>query len=188
MIAQEKTFTAQEFREFTNRPENAGKWFEFINGVIYEAIMPKPIHAIIALRIAHFMLLFVGEHHLGEVVGDGCEFSLPNGDVVIPDAAFVSKEKHDGVPEEYLIAPDLAVEVISPSNRPREMLNKIESYIKNGTRIVWVVYPDEKVVDVWQPAGDGGMLVHKVTLDGTLEGGNVLPGFTLAVKDIFSRA
>lgn len=68
------------------------------------------------------------------------------------------------------------------------MLNKTESYIKNGTRIVWVVYPDEKVVDVWQPAGDGGMLVHKATQDGILEGGDVLPGFKLAVKDIFSRA
>lgn len=179
---------AQEFREFVNRPENTEKWFEFINGVIHEAIMPKPHQAILETRIAHFLITFVYQRGLGEAMGDGCEFSLPNGDVVIPDAAFVSKEKHEGVPDEYLVAPDLAVEVISSSNRPREMLNKIESYIKNGTRLVWVVYPDEKVVDVWRPAGDDGMLVHKVTLDGTLEGGDVLPGFTLAVKDIFSRA
>jgi Uma2 family endonuclease len=187
MIAQEKTFTAQEFREFVNRPENAEKWFEFINGVIYEATMPKPVHAVIALRIAHFLLLFVGENHLGEVVGDGCEFNLPNGDTVIPDAAFVSKEQVEGVPAEYFVAPDLAVEVISPSSRPREVLNKIESYIKSGTRIVWAVYPDEKVVDVWRPANDGGLHVYKVTMEGNLDGGDVLPGFTLAIKDIFSR-
>jgi len=188
MIAQEKTFTTQEFREFINRPENAGKWFEFINGVIYEAAMPKPIHAVIVGLITHFLIVFVHAHDLGEVLADGCEFNLPNGDTVIPDVAFVSKAHHEGVPEEYFIAPDLAVEVISPSNRPREMMNKIESYINNGTRIVWAVYPDEKVVDVWQSADDGGLLVHKVTIEGMLEGGNVLPGFTLAIKDIFSRA
>ncbi|MBI1281171.1 MAG: hypothetical protein GC179_23800 [Anaerolineaceae bacterium] len=177
--------TDEQFEQLINAPENADKWFEMLRGIIYEVIVPTPIHAFIGSLIYRLIANFLDVHPLGFAFADGCMFYLPNGDKVIPDAAFVSKEHVPFVPERYDIAPDLAVEVISPSNKPDDMLLKIESYIECGTRLVWAVYPEEKLVRVWRPDGKGRTSVQKLDLNGILDGEDVLPGFTLAVKDIF---
>ncbi len=177
--------TDEQFEQLIHAPENADKWFEMLRGIIYEVVMPTPIHAFIGSLIYRMIANFLDIHKLGFAFADGCMFYLPNGDKVIPDAAFVSKEHVPFVPERYDIAPDLAVEVISPSNKPDDMLLKIESYIECGTRLVWAVYPEEKLVRVWRPDGKGRTSVQKLDLNGVLDGEDVLPGFTLAVKDIF---
>src|SRR5574337_639512 len=134
-----------------------------VKGVIHEVIMPNPIRDFIASLIYRLFGDFVAQHDLGFAFADGCMFYLPNGDKFIPDAAFVSKERQPTIPAKYEIAPDLAVEVVSPSNKPRDILNKVESYIACGTRLVWVVYPDDKVVDVWRPGRNGRLELE--TLD-----------------------
>jgi len=176
---------AEQFELLINAPENADKWFEMIRGVIYEVVMPTPIHAFIASLIYRLIANFLDTHPLGFAYADGCMFYMPNGDDVIPDAAFVSKERLSIIPARYEIAPDLAVEVISPSNKPDDMLSKIESYIECGTRLVWAVYPEEKLVRVWRPDGKGRASVQKLNITGILDGEDVLPSFTVAVKDIF---
>ena len=187
MVFQERLYTAEEFYEFVNRPENKDKWYELYRGVIYEAIMPSPIHAIISLLIAKVISDFVTKYNLGHVVGDGCHFYLPNGDTFIPDTAFVSKERQPTIPPKFELAPDLAVEIVSPSNRPHEILDKVESYIECGTKLVWVVYPDDKVVDVWSPVEGGGQRKRKLDINGVLDGEDVLPGFKLPVRQIFEQ-
>jgi Uma2 family endonuclease len=179
-------YTGRDLEELQKLPENREKWFELIDGLIYEVIVPSSIHAFIANLIAHFLTRFVMEHELGYVFGDGCVYKLPNGDELIPDASFVAKGR--GVPSfasKLELAPDLAVEVASPSNTERELLNKVSSYLASGTKIVWVVYPKAKVVDVFTPNKDESITLRKVESDGILEGGSVLPGFTLAVSSIF---
>lgn len=84
-----------------------------------------------------------------------------------------------------MIPPDLAVEVVLPSNRPRQMLNKIELYLQSGTRLVWVIYPDERVADVYRMDEDGRLISQKLTLNDSFDGEDVLPQFKLPVKDIF---
>jgi Uma2 family endonuclease len=84
-------------------------------------------------------------------------------------------------------APDLAVEVVSPSNSPRDLLTKIEHYLEFGTQLVWAVYPDEQIVDVYRLADDGGMHIQKFTVGDRLDGENVLPGFSLPVRNIFPQ-
>jgi Uma2 family endonuclease len=186
MVTREPTTLQDEaFERLIHLPENADKWFEMLKGVIYEVIMPNPLHAFIASLIYRLFGDFVVEHDLGFAFADGCMFYLPNGDKFIPDAAFVSKERQPTIPAKYEIAPDLAVEVVSPSNKPREILNKVESYIECGTRLVWVVYPDEKIVDVWRPGQNGRLELQSLNIDGILDGEAVLAGFKLAVKDIF---
>jgi Uma2 family endonuclease len=178
--------TDAEFEARINAPENADKWFEMIKGVIYEVVMPSPLHATIALLIASLLRVFVTERRLGNVVGDGCLFHLPNGDKVIPDAAYISKERSANIPSDYYrVAPDLAVEVVSPSNKPDDILDKVESYIECGTRLVWVFYPEEQFVRVWRPTDNGRTSVEKLDINGTLDGEDVLPGFSVSVKDIF---
>jgi len=175
----------EQFELIINAPENADKRFEMLRGVICEVNNRPPIYPYIGSLIYRMIANFLDFHPLGFAFADGCMFYLPNGDKVIPDAAFVSKEHVPFVPERYDIAPDLAVEVISPSNKPDDMLLKIESYIECGTRLVWAVYPEEKLVRVWRPDGKGRTSVQKLDLNGILDGEDVLPGFTLAVKDIF---
>ncbi|MCA0457314.1 MAG: Uma2 family endonuclease [Chloroflexi bacterium] len=186
MVIRDPIKTSQaQFELLINAPENADKWFEMLSGIVYEVVMPTPIHAFIGSLIYRMIANFLDLHPLGFAYADGCMFYLPNGDNVIPDAAFVSKERLPFVPARYDLAPDLAVEVISPSNKPDDMLLKIESYIECGTQLVWAVYPEEKLVRVWRPDGKGRASVQKLDLSGVLDGEDVLPGFSLAVKDIF---
>jgi len=204
MLMERQRVTQDEFRAYIEQPENADKWFELMDGVIHEVIMPKPIHAkvimpkpihaIVALIVAGILRTFVIPRKLGQVVGDGCLFYLPNGDTVIPDAAYVSHEREPGIPDEYHIAPDIAVEVISPSNKPRQVNEKIESYLASGTRQVWVLYPEQRVLvlypeqrvlDVWTPGAEGTANKRKYTAADTLTGGDVLTDFSVAVSELF---
>lgn len=185
MLLERQRVTQDEFRAYIEQPENADKWFELMDGVIHEVIMPKPIHAIVALIVAGILRTFVIPRKLGQVVGDGCLFYLPNGDTVIPDAAYVSHEREPGIPDEYHIAPDIAVEVISPSNKPRQVNEKIESYLASGTRQVWVLYPEQRVLDVWTPGAEGTANKRKYTTADTLTGGDVLTDFSVAVSELF---
>jgi Uma2 family endonuclease len=108
--------------------------------------------------------------------------------VRLPDVAFVARARQpvlEGV--EFPFAPDLAVEVVSPGDSAAEVLDKVALYLQAGTRLVWTVYPDEETVYVWQAAEGGGFHVRKFDRESTLDGGDVLPGFTLAVRDLFAR-
>jgi Uma2 family endonuclease len=78
------------------------------------------------------------------------------------------------------LAPDLAVEVVSPTDSAKDIGDKIVNYLAAGT-VAWYVYPDDQEVKVYE----AGEPVKTLTINDTLDGGKVLPGFTLAVKDIF---
>lgn len=187
MAVQEKFYTADDLIEIAQRPENADKWLELWNGVIIEMPPPTSKHSVIVARILAFLFAFVEAHELGYVTGADGGYVLAPGYTFMPDVAYISKARHPVFPA-YLFtaAPDLAVEVVSPSNNPRELLTKIEHYLHFGTQLVWAVYPDERIVDVYRLADDGGLHIQKFTPEDTLNGGDVLPGFTLPVRSIFS--
>jgi Uma2 family endonuclease len=105
----------------------------------------------------------------------------------IPDVAFISKERYAG----KIVKPgafwelgcDLAVEVISPSNTRREMERKLEDYFNAGVRMVWLVYPDSREVAVYSSPVESAVLKGNDVIDG----GTVLPGFTVSVSEIFAE-
>jgi Uma2 family endonuclease len=106
----------------------------------------------------------------------------------VPDAAFISKARAAGVSgKTFPGAPDLAVEVISPSETPRSVADKVQRYLRAGRQLVWAVYPNERVVDVYRPAAEGGVNMHTVDVNGELDGSPALPGFKLTVREIFAR-
>ncbi|MEO8606376.1 MAG: Uma2 family endonuclease [Chloroflexota bacterium] len=187
MVAQHKqAYTLEDLRAIEALPENADKYFELINGEIHEVATPSPLHNFIVAQIVFFLLTFVRTHNLGFVFGDATSYTLANGDELIPDASFISKERQAlPLPSKFYIAPDLAVEVVSPSNQEREMLNKAESYLQSGTRLVWIIYPKTQIVDAIRLTEQGKLSVQKIAFDGALDGEDVLPGFSLPVKDIF---
>lgn len=182
-----QTMTADEFMAFVLLPENADKHFELIEEVPVEMPSSNQKNTVIAARISYFFNAVVIPNNLGYVTGADGGYRLNNWNVYQPDVAFISKARHaelSGV--EFPVAPDIAVEIIFPGEDSIEVLRKASRYIANGTQRVWLIYEKDKTVFVCQPGStSGNMDIKEYDINDTLDGGTVLPGFTLAVQDIF---
>jgi Uma2 family endonuclease len=173
--------TVEEFDRFVDLPENASRLFEYIGGEVVE-VGSNQISSQLAARISGFLFIYLLRNEIGFLTSADGGYRVA-GERYIPDVAFVSKARQ-AQPSERAYGPnppDLAVEVLSPSNTPHEMRVKLFNTLAAGT-LVWLVDPDLKRVEVYAP----GQPVQKIGVDGTLDGGTLLPGFTLAVKDIFA--
>ena len=160
---------------------------ELIRGELIQMPPASHLHSILAGWIVTVLNMHVRPRQLGHVSGaDGGYILSRNPDVVVaPDAAFVRADRlppQDDMPTYPELAPDLAVEVVSPSDRMNDVSDKVMLYLDAGTRLVWVVQPRFKTVTVHYP----DRTTRTVTIDDKLHGGDVLPGFTLAVADLFS--
>lgn len=161
------------------------RFCELVDGVLVEKTMGY-FESEIAVLLAAALVQFVRKHDLGVVTGEGGMILFPRNQVLIPDIAFAGWNRFpdgeipdDPVPE---IVPDLAVEVLSASNSTGEMSRKLREYFEAGVRLVWYVDPVAKVVTVYTSQSRSKV----VPLDGTLDGGKVLPGFALPVREIFA--
>ena len=159
---------------------------ELVDGVLVEKTVGI-YESYLALQMGHLLTMFVERHGLGMVVGADGMMRLAAGLVRIPDVSFVSWSQLPGrrVPRVPIadLAPDLAVEVISPSNTAREMERKLQDFLTAGVRLVWYVYPGPQEVHVYTAER------HDVlTLDQELSGGDVLPGFVLPLRQLFEEA
>ena len=174
----------EEFEAFVDLPENADRLFEFIGGEIVE-VPSNPFSSFIASIFLTAIMTFVRQNNLGYVTGEAGGYMV-SGERYASDVGFISKAHQSELPQEgyNLNRPDLAVEVVSPSDRykQKQLLVKISNYLAAGT-VVWVVYPEERQVIVHET----GKPVRIHNQDDTLDGGDVLSGFTLPVRDIFSQ-
>jgi Uma2 family endonuclease len=182
MAVRAKLHTAEELAKM---PEN-DKFTELVNGVIVRLQPQGFAHGVLSSRISYEISAFVHERHLqGYVLGFGAGYILSrNPDTVrTTDGAFISKSKlPDGLPNFFFpTAPDLAFEVISLDHRADLLQEKIEQYLQAGTQLEWVFYPKTRTVEVHTPDGS-----HTVDINGVLDGAPVLPGFKLAVRDVFA--
>ena len=180
MIVQRMTVEA--FDAFTELPENADKLFEFIGGDVVE-VPSNPYASKISINLTVPIALFVKEHDLGHVTGEAGGYMV-FGERYAPDVGFISKIKQPELARQGYNPnpPDLAVEIDFPSTyeSQRNLRIKTANYLAVGTT-VWIVYPESKMVEVYVP----GKRVEIIDSDGKLDGGEVLPGFTLALKDVF---
>jgi Uma2 family endonuclease len=171
--------TVEEFDEWVELPENADKLFEYIGGEIVE-VPSNPYVSSIALRIGRYVGGYVDDRDLGYVTGEAGGYMV-SGERYAPDVAFLAKDKGPLADRGYNPAPPaLAVEVLSSPGERDTIRLKLANYLAAGT-LTWIVDPDTKTVEVYRP----GQKALQVGIDGTLDGGDVLPGFTLAVSDIF---
>ena len=163
---------------------------ELVDGILVEKAMgaKSEYQAVLVLGM---ILDFLKAHNLGAVFGGQGPFRF-TGLVRKPDVSFVrwdsvkdtdDLEDPDGAYIDY--PPDLAVEVMSPGNSPKEMAIKLGEYAKAGVKLVWYVYPETKEVVVYPKAKERGKKV--VGPEGVLDGGTVLPGFALPVAKIFEK-
>ena len=173
--------------EFLSHPA-ARERSELVRGVIRIMTPASWHHGIMSGNIFRALSNYVYAHQLGQCVPDGTGFVLPGlpNTVRSPDAAFVRTERllrteQSGGLGFLPIAPDLAVEVLSPSETASELDEKLADYRTAGTALVWVVDPEKRRVSViaadaparWLREGD------------TIDGGSVVPGFTCPVSDLF---
>lgn len=187
MTAVEKRlFTADDLWELQSLPENQDKNFELIDGEVYEVTPNSLTSGLIALELAFYLKLYVREHDLGYVAGTDAGFTLSPGNTLEPDVAFIAKSRLSKMPERYFEgAPDLAVEVVSPTDSAKATLRKAKRYLMAGTDLVWILYPADKTADACTLTPEGDMVIHEIAVDGQLDGGKVIPGFKVALKDVF---
>jgi len=173
--------TAEEFFELDIPDAKA----ELVRGRVVRMSLPKVRHAVIALRIGARLLGFVEAQGLGYVfVETGCITARDPDTVRGPDIAFVSFERMAGQvpPDTFLqFAPDLAVEVISPSQRPKQIREKVRDWFGGGARQVWLFYPRTANVYVLRSPTD----VQILGPGDTLTGEDMLPGFSCPVAALF---
>lgn len=196
---QERTYTVEDLWELSQLAENEGKRFDLIEGVLYEMSPAGWKHGGLTQRLATKISNFSDASGLGEVYAAETGFILhknpdPNGKdtVVGPDIAFIAAARIPAeLPETGYVpfAPDFAVEVVSPGNTAEEMDAEIEAYMRYGTRLLWVMYPKAKKVFVCRPNPDdpNTFTGRHVGIDEMLDGGEVLPGFKVAVREIFGE-
>jgi Uma2 family endonuclease len=159
---------------------------ELIDGVLVEKAVSTR-EALLAGIIIQLMWNFVEPRHLGIVIpGDG-PLRLWLGRIRIPDVSFISWDRIPGgeFPDEPIagLVPDLAIEVLSKGNTPKEMERKLRDYFQAGVRLVWFVEPKTQTARVYTSPTK----VKRIAKDQVLNGEDVLPGFVLSLKALFGR-
>lgn len=172
--------TLAEFEAFVRLPENADRRFEYIGGEIHE-VVSNNYSSQVAAAILILIGVFVRGNDSGYLTGADGGYTVA-GERYMPDVAYISKARQPQPSHETYnsLAPDLAVEVLSPSDTRAQMRIKVANYLHAGT-LLWLVDPETKQVEVYEP----GKPVRIVAHNGTLTGSTVLPGFTLTVSEIF---
>ncbi len=175
-------------QEFERLPEEDEFRVELVRGRLVREPRPGGRHGRIAFRVGFLIERFAEVRGLGQVVME-TGFLLAEDPPTVrgPDVAFIAQESlpAEGAPVgHWRYAPDLAIEVLSPSNSAAETLQKVADYLRSGSRLVWVVDPAAESVTIYSPRGD----VRVVDDGDVLEGEDVLPGFRVEVADLFEGA
>lgn len=158
--------------------------YEIVNGEIVERSMPNPEHARIEARITIELGKFLEENPLGELYTE-CHFQLSEALTRVPDVAFVSFERFPASGEsrgsKWTIAPDLAIEIVSPTDDFNAVIEKIDEYLDAGVKQVWLVEPRRKAITIYRARTKMQILMG----DDELTSEEVFPGLRLHVSEIF---
>ncbi|MCY4466283.1 MAG: Uma2 family endonuclease [Chloroflexi bacterium] len=169
--------------------EYADGRFELIEGEIV-AMPPTGLsHGRQSGYIIRFLVEYAERTGLGIVTADTGYFAADDDETLLgPDVAFIRIDRLDDPDSHQFVPamPDLAVEVKSPNDTYAATRRKAELYLRRGSRLVWLVYPDRHVVEVCRLDDAGELQIDFVPADGALSGEDVLPGFTLELSRVFS--
>jgi Uma2 family endonuclease len=180
MATRTTLLTAEEFLKLPS-----SRWTELIDGVVVEMSPPAGGHGMRQARIIR-VLGRAEDAGVGRVIGElGCVIRRDPDAVRAPDVAFIRQERvpESGLPEGsyWEGAPDLVVEIVSPNDRPGEILTKTREWLDAGARQVWIVYPGSRTVHVVRSPQERIVLTEEDAIDG----GDAVPGFSCRVADFF---
>ncbi len=169
-------------------PDELDHRYELVYGRLMKMSPTGGAHGRRSFDLAAALGAYVGSRDLGVVLGAETDFNLTRpGErretVLAPDIAFVRAEnaaltETDDFPR---LTPDLVGEVASPSDSRRRMVIKAQRWLERGARLVWVVWPRRRAIDVWEP---GAVVPRTLTAADTLDGGSVVPGFGIPVARV----
>lgn len=156
--------------------------YELHAGRIVQFIFASMLASTTAARIVTYISRYTLDNECGHVTSARGAYILSEDYTLVPAVGYISYERQPNVVEGFVPhAPDLAAEVLSPMDDLDKAREKAHTYIAHGTRLVWLVLPTEKQVEIYQPDADPQTLDK----DATLSGEPVLPGFTLTLDKIF---
>ncbi|MGB1286413.1 MAG: Uma2 family endonuclease [Aggregatilineales bacterium] len=181
MVLQTPTMTIDAFYEWIQREENIERDYEFIAGEIVP-VLASPAASRLGVRLAVKVAAFIDDNDYGVVTGADGGYCMGDG-IYLPTMGYVAHERYPMLSDDALfvsVAPDLAVEVVSPTDSERLLMIKVANYLYAGT-VVWVVYPEDEKVDVYE-SDKAPVTLNKTDI---LNGGTVLPGFELDLSKIF---
>lgn len=174
-IPEPGTMTLEEFLE------NDVEGFEYVKGELIPMAAASRRHGRISMNIIRYLDPQIYENKLGELYPASTSFKVGER-VLKPDIAFVASERLDVDEDKGLpIPPDLAIEVVSPSDIHSRVVDKVLAYLDAGTRCVWVVEPKMKTVTVYKSETD----IKTFTREDTITGDDVVPGFSCPVELLF---
>ena len=162
------------------------KQVELVRGRLVIREPPGTRHGAIAATLGYYLSDFVRRHGLGIVFAQDTGFKIASDPDTVraPDVAFVGRERAGLIVSRGYaeLAPDLLAEILSPDDRPAEVLAKVADWLAAGTKLVWLVDPDRSEVRVYREDGSLSLLREHDSLDGE----SVLPGFSCPVRQVFS--
>jgi len=164
-----------------------GMRHELVRGEVTTMSLPGGQHGEVASEALLLLGVHVKTHGLGKTYAAETGFIVRRDPDTVrgADVAFVRRERRAQItaPEKYVpFAPDLAIEVASPNDRPAEIAEKTRDWLEAGTRLVWNVDPRSRTATVHRPGQDTVVLAE----DDALDGAEVVPGFRCRVKDLFA--
>ncbi len=187
MTVEEKVMTAEAFWELYGTHDQMTEGlrlnYELINGERVDVPVPGGLHAEIQALLIAQLVTFVLARQIGKVYGEA-HFKLAPNTLRVPDVAFVHKDKLGRIVDPHAFipfAPDLAVEIVSPTNTATEMQQRVNLYLAAGTSLVWVIYPELRLVVVHNKQGT----LPPFSADMLLEGGDLLLGLSIPVVSLF---
>lgn len=176
MTATKTLLTAEEFLRL---PEPMDEKYELIEGERVLMSPTMPLHNLVRDRLLYLLLRFLEGHPSGRALSEQA-FHLFGNTVRIPDISFVGEGRFQELEKIPQGAPDLAIEVISPTNTLREMERKVSDYFAAGSKRVWLVYPEEREVYIHGISG-----VTRRVQEDSLDDSELLPGFSVQVSKLF---
>lgn len=179
-ITQKKLLTAEEFYLLPNPAD--GSQQELVRGEIITMPPPGGLHGVTCSKANRKLGNYIDSGPGGTLVCNDTGFITERAPDSVrgPDLSYWSKERLKEVPVGYIeIAPDMLIEVLSPSNVWKQIRNKIKEYFAKGVKLVWVIAPEDRTLIVYRQP-DEGRVLHETA---TVTGEDVLPGFTCRVSD-----
>ena len=190
MATQERQLDVDAVSELMRQPEFADMRFYMIDGELFEMSPVKRVHSHLAHLLSMILGTFLEGRGMGEIhIEIGCYPAGDRGTLLAPDVAFFSHARLSQQPEDEFLSvmPDLAIEIASPSDSLAQLRRKAAIYLDNGARLVWIVLPAERGVDVCRSAAGARLDIEFVGADGQLSGEDVLPGFELRLSRLFPK-
>ncbi len=169
--------------EYVALPDDDRYRDELSRGRLVREPGPGQEHGRVQARLVEVLGAYVREQRLGYVVSESSFVLERHPDTVRgPDVAFVARARYGVAPPKGYaeFPPDLAVEVLSPSDRPARIAEKVAQYFAAGTRIVWLIDPADRTALVYASATD----VRVLRAGEVLDGDDVVPGFRCALDDL----